>query len=363
MRKVCFLIGSISHSGGTERVTTVIANEFANSGEQVHILSLHGGEKPFFEQSSHIVNACLFEHKISMKTHFFETISKIRKYLIKNQIDILIVVDSISCVFTVPACIGLDVKHICWEHFNLKVNLGSRFRNLGRWLAARWCDQIVTLTERDKSFWVEKYRNIEKKMIVIPNPSPFNEVNHVPSLESKMALAVGRLDYIKGFDLLLEAWAIFCKQNQDWTLSIVGGGAEELRLKQIACDLGISSRVIFWGQQKNVDQFYRQASIYCLSSRNEGFPMVLLEAQSYGLPIVAFDCDTGPAEIVLHGENGYLVPTLDIHKLSKGIQLMSNLDENEYKKNIQNSKKVIQCFNVHSIMLKWNHLKANANKV
>lgn len=353
MRKVCFLIGSISHSGGTERVTTVIANEFANSGEQVHILSLHGGEKPFFEQSSHIVNACLFEHKISMKTHFFETISKIRKYLIKNQIDILIVVDSISCVFTVPACIGLDVKHICWEHFNLKVNLGSRFRNLGRWLAARWCDQIVTLTERDKSFWVEKHRNIEKKMIVIPNPSPFHEVNHVPSLESKMALAVGRLDYIKGFDLLLEAWAIFCKQNQDWTLSIVGGGAEELRLKQIACDLGISSRVIFLGQQKNVDQFYRQASIYCLSSRNEGFPMVLLEAQSYGLPIVAFDCDTGPSEIVKHGFNGYLVPVFNTVELSKNIVKIAKSNNVEYKELVDNSKINVMSFSIEHVYMSW----------
>lgn len=353
MRKICFLIGNISHSGGTERVTTVIANEFANSGEQVYILSLYSGDQPFFEQNSHIVNACLFDQKISMKKHFFETVFKIRKYLIKNQIDTLIVVDSISCVFTVPACVGLHVNHICWEHFNLKVNLGSRFRSLGRWMAAKWCDHIVTLTERDKVFWVETYHNIEKKITVIPNPTAYDEVDHVPSLESKIVLAVGRLDYIKGFDLLLEAWAIFCKQNDDWTLSIVGGGEEELRLKQIANDLGISSRVIFWGQQKNVDQFYRQASIYCLSSRNEGFPMVLLEAQSYGLPIVAFDCDTGPAEIVKSGFNGYLVPVLNTVELSKNILRIAKRNNTEYKELVDNSKINIKSFSIKHVRMSW----------
>lgn len=359
MDNICFLIGNIDHSGGTERVTTIIANEFAKKNKQVHILSLSGGKSPFFEQCENIVNSNLFETSVSMRRHFLPAISKIRKYLTEHRIDTLIVVDSISCVFTVPACFGLKINHICWEHFNLKVNLGSRFRDLGRWMAARWCDQIVTLTERDKTFWVEKYYNVEKKITVIPNPTPYDEVDHVPSLESKMVLAVGRLDYIKGFDLLLEAWALFCRQDKDWTLNIVGGGEEELRLKQIASDLGISSRVIFLGQQKNVDQFYRKASVYCLSSRNEGFPMVLLEAQSYGLPVVAFDCDTGPAEIVKSGFNGYLVPELDIHKLSKDIQLMSDLDESEYNEFVQNSKNTTKHFNIKNIILKWTHLKAN----
>lgn len=352
MKKICFLIGSINRSGGTERVTTLIANDFANSGEQVHILSLYSSDQPFFEQNSHIVNACLFDQKISMKKHFFETVSKIRKYLIKNQIDTLIVVDSISCVFTVPACIGLDVSHICWEHFNLKVNLGSRFRDLGRWMAAKWCDYIVTLTERDKSFWSNKYSNIEQKIVVIPNPSLNQNLDYQPKLENKIALAVGRLDYIKGFDLLLEAWAIFCKQNDDWTLSIVGGGEEESRLKQIANDLDISSRVIFLGQQKNVDQFYRQASIYCLSSRNEGFPMVLLEAQSYGLPIVAFDCDTGPAEIVVEG-TGFLIKPNETADFSSKILQLTNMSVEDYNSLCLNTKKNNQRYSLKNIIGKW----------
>ena len=132
MKKICFLIGNISHSGGTERVTTIIANEFAKENQQVHILSLSGTGSPFFEQHENIINSSLFTTNVSMRRHLLAVIAKIRKYLIEHQIETLVVVDSISCVFTVPACLGLKINHICWEHFNFKVNLGTRFRDLGR---------------------------------------------------------------------------------------------------------------------------------------------------------------------------------------------------------------------------------------
>ena len=353
MKKICFLIGNINHSGGTERVTTLIANELSSTN-QIYILSLNNGKNPFFEQDSSIINENIFDEKISMKKYYLKTVSKIRKYLISNKIDILIVVDSISCVFTVPACIGLRINHICWEHFNLKVNLGSRFRDLGRWMAAKGCSRIVTLTERDKLFWEEKF-NLKNthKVITIANPSPYQDINHIPKLQNKVVLAVGRLDYIKGFDLLLKAWAIVCKETNDWILNIVGGGEEEVKLKQLAAELDITSRVIFWGQQKNVDQFYRKASIYCLSSRNEGFPMVLLEAQSYGLPIVSFDCDTGPSELIMHGINGYLAIPNSIPSLTEQILSMTKLVNEKYESFCDASKNNSKNFSKEKITELW----------
>ncbi|MGN0936897.1 glycosyltransferase family 4 protein [Acinetobacter amyesii] len=353
MGNICFLIGNIDHSGGTERVTTIIANEFAQKKFQVHILSLCSNDTPFFEQHENIKNSSLFNTNISMRRHLLTVISRIRKYLIEHQIDTLIVVDSISCVFTVPACFGLKINHICWEHFNFKVNLGSRFRNLGRWMAAKWCSRIVTLTERDKIFWVEQYPNIKEKISVIANPSLFENLDHQPSLENRTVLAVGRLDYIKGFDLLLEAWALVCKKiDERWMLNIVGGGQEEANLKQLTQDLNIESRVIFSGQQKNVDPFYKNASIYCLSSRNEGFPMVLLEAQSYGLPIVAFDCDTGPAEVVVDG-TGFLISPEDIEDYASQLLKLIDMNELEYGNMCTVAKENNRKFYLENIIEKW----------
>ena len=360
MSNICFLIGNISHSVGTERVTTIIANELAKENQQVHILSLSGTGSPFFEQHRNIINSSLFTTNVSMRRHFLSVIAKIRKYLTEHQIDTLVVVDSISCVFTVPACLGLKINHICWEHFNFKVNLGTRLRDLGRWMAAKWCTKIVTLTERDKSFWIEKYPKINNKIFVIANPSPFENLDHQPTLESRTVLAVGRLDYIKGFDLLLEAWALICKEvDERWMLNIVGGGQEEANLKQLAQNLAIEARVIFSGQQKDVDSFYKKASIYCLTSRNEGFPMVLLEAQSYGLPIVAFDCDTGPAELIEHDVNGFLVKSLSIVKLSEALASMININSNKYNELILNSQKTTERFKADFIVKSWEKLLMN----
>lgn len=350
MKNICFLIGNMDSTGGTERVTSLIANQFIESN-RVFILSLSEGKNPAFNLNSKIHVDSLFNHKVSMKKNFLSCILRIRKYIQDNKIDTLIVVDSISCVFTVPALIGLNVNHICWEHFNFKVNLGVKFRDLGRKLAARYCDYIVTLTERDRELWIDGLKNVKAKIIAIPNPTPFESINHTPNLDFKTVLSVGRLTYQKGFDLLLDAWALVCKQNSDWTLKIVGGGEDEQTLKNQAKELGIENRVIFVPPTKNIAEHYKTASFYCMSSRFEGLPMVLLEAQSYGLPIVSFDCDTGPAEVIENGKNGFLVPSFNIVSFSEKIFDMIGSD---YKSMTENSKQNVLNFLLDNVVLKWN---------
>lgn len=351
MKNICFLIGNINHSGGTERVTTIIANELAKKNK-VFILSLSDGTKPFFEQDISIVNENLFAEPVSMRKYFISAVSKIRKYLINNKIDTLIVVDSISCVFTVPACVGLNINHICWEHFNLKVNLDSTFRSLGRWMAAKWCDRVVTLTERDKTFWDKKFNlGSTNKVLAIANPSPYELQDHHPSLDNKNILCVGRLTYQKGFDLLILTWAKTVEQLPGWKITIVGSGEDEQTLKQMALDLNVSDTIVFAGQQKNMDLFYRKASFFCMSSRFEGLPMVLLEAQSYGLPIVSFDCDTGPAELIDNEINGYLVKNNDIDALA--VAVMKMCTQNNFDSFSQNTLKKSQNFKIKNIIDFW----------
>ena len=326
MKKVCFLIGNLNNSGGTERVTTLIANELVRMSYNVSIISLTGGKQPFFELDNSIRTYSLYSDKVSFKTNFLGVVYKLRNFVKNNKIDSFVVVDSISCIFTVPAFYGLKLNHICWEHFNFDVNLGVKSRDLGRRLAARYCDYVVTLTKRDKELWQQGLKNIKAKIIPIANPTPYVNTNHTPSLEYKTVLAMGRLTYQKGFDLLIDAWALVCKINLDWTLRIVGTGEDEENLKQQAKNLGIEDRVEFVLATKSVEIHYTTSSFYCLSSRFEGLPMVLLEAQAFGLPIVAFDCDTGPSELV-NSKNGILVEKENIEKLS--IALLSSMDDSE----------------------------------
>lgn len=353
MKKICFLIGNLNNSGGTERVTTLIANALAQKDFQVSILSLADGKQPFFELAPSIKTYSLYPEKISFKKNFLGAVWRIRQFVTQYQIDTLIVVDSISCVFTVPALFGLKVNHICWEHFNFNVNLGVKYRDIGRRWAAKYCDYVVTLTKRDKELWEQGIKNIKAKIIPIANPSPFEVQQNIPSLDYKTILCVGRLTYQKGFDLLITAWARVAQQVPDWKIVIVGSGEDEQMLKQMAKDFAVEDSIVFAGQQKNMDTFYRQASFFCMTSRFEGLPMVLLEAQSYGLPIVAFDCDTGPADLIENKKNGILVEPLDTTELADGIIELMNLNELSYMNYAKTAKEVSMNFYGKKLVGKW----------
>ena len=353
MKKICFLIGNLNNSGGTERVTTLIANALAQQDYQVSILSLADGSQPFFDLEPSICINSIYPEKVSMKKNFLGAVWRIRKFVTANRVDTLIVVDSISCVFTIPALFGLKIKHICWEHFNFNVDLGVSFRRLGRRLAAKYCDYIVTLTKRDKELWMHGLSNIKAEIVPISNPTPYENTEHLPNLESKIILAIGRLTHQKGFDFLIDAWAKVCKINSDWTLRIIGDGEDEKKLKQQVKDLGIYNRIEFIPAKKNINKYYKTASFYCMSSRFEGLPMVLLEAQAFGLPIVAFDCDTGPSEIITNNINGYLCNKNNCEDLSFALDNMMNMSEEKFQNMCLNAKLNSDSFKLDKIIKKW----------
>ncbi len=353
MKKICFLMGNLSNPGGTERVTTLIANELAEKNPNISILSLTDGKNPFFYLNADVKTYSLYPMKISFKKNFIGAVLKIRRFVQQHQIDSLIVVDSISCIFTVPALYGLQVNHICWEHFNFNVNLKTKSRDIGRKWAAKYCDYIVTLTKRDKELWQQGLNDINAKIIPIANPTPYENVKHRPSLDFKNVLTLGRLTYQKGFDSLIEAWAQVCKTNEDWTLSIVGSGEDEEALKDQAKRLEVLSRINFVPANKDIEQYYKKSSFYCLSSRFEGLPMVLLEAQAFGLPIVAFDCDTGPAEVVEHRTTGLLVKAGDTSQLADCLLTMINITNSEYEMMSANTIENSQNFSIQSIIKTW----------
>lgn len=353
-KNICFLVGDISQSGGTERVTTLIASNLVEfSKYEISILSLVKGKKPFFDLHNNISVHSLYNQKISFKSNFLGAVWKIRKFIQENKIDTLVVVDSISCIFTVPALIGLNINHICWEHFHFKNDNGVKYRVWGRKLAARYCNHIVTLTNKDLEFWKKGLEKVKANLVSIPNPTPYINTFNEPSLNYKIVISVGRLTQVKGYDLLIEAWKKVCDQNPGWKLYIVGSGEEKQNLEMLATQLGIMDRIEFTGQTTDVRSFYEKSSIFCLSSRNEGLPMVLLEAQAYGLPIVAFDCDTGPSEIVVNKKNGFLVPNGNIESLAYHLNEIINFEDEKYKKMVFESFLCTQNFKIENILNKW----------
>jgi glycosyltransferase involved in cell wall biosynthesis len=141
-------------------------------------------------------------------------------------------------------------------------------------------------------------------------------------------VAVGRLSFEKGYDLLLEAFAACAGRHPEWSLEIAGEGPLRVELEAQAVAAGLGDRVRFLGLVNDVEDLFSRSDLFVLSSRFEGFPNALLEAMSVGLACIAFDCASGPSSIIRDGIDGVLVPAENAEELSLQLdRLMSNGDE------------------------------------
>lgn len=328
-KHICFFIGSISNGAGTERITISLVNLFIEKGYRVSIVCLCQVGNPFFAVDSRVQVYSIFSSPCIFTLHYLQIVRKLYLYLKKERVDILINVDVILAIFSVPLKLFLSqVKVVSWEHFNYKSNLGIARRDWGRKLSQRYANAIVTLTEQDRSFYLEKKYN-RAKVYAIPNFLD-SFPNRYANMGSKLVLAVGRCTCQKGFDLLINIWKDVKKNEvaKDWKLKIVGDGEDKDKLVEQAKTLNLLTSIEFYPAQKDLSVYYMNSSIYVMTSRYEGLPMVLLEAISYGLPIISYDCLTGPQEIINDRVNGYLIPFGQKELFaSKLLQLMERDDE------------------------------------
>jgi glycosyltransferase involved in cell wall biosynthesis len=172
-------------------------------------------------------------------------------------------------------------------------------------------------------------------------------------------VAAGRLSRQKGFDRLLKAWAKVTKDHPDWELRIYGEGHKGPRLQQWITDLGIGSTARLMGFTPHLDQELAQASLYVMSSRREGFPMVLLEAMAVGLPVVSFNCPTGPRDIIREGVDGHVVRNADIDGLAAAMSGLMG-DEDRRRAYGAAAVEVAERYSISRIARRWEELLEEA---
>ena len=323
MQCVCFYCGDISRSGGTERVTTVIASELASRGYRVFILSHANGESTGFPLHPQVALVSLGMQDYSANLSDFRAWFRLRRFIRQHAVDVLIDVDVILSWYSIPASWGTATRVLSWEHFHYFINIGDRFqrcrRYLGRRLAARFAQALVVLTEKDRRQYREHLAS-RARLLAIPNPLTIVHQSRATP-DSRLVLAAGRLVPQKGFDLLLQAWSqVAADRPPGWRLRIVGSGQDETMLKALCRRLALEDSVEFVGNTDDMASQFLDAAIYVLSSRFEGFALVLLEARSFGLPVVSFDCDCGPADIVRDGRDGLLVTPGDVTSLARAMR-------------------------------------------
>jgi len=207
---------------------------------------------------------------------------------------------------------------------------------------------VVCLTKGDAKLWY-KTRKVE----VIPNFSAM-PIYRVSDCNAKRVIAVGRLEWQKGYDMLLKAWAEVERHHPDWELNIFGSGRLEMKLKELANSLGLKT-ITMIPFTPNISEEYAKSSICVLSSHFEGFSLVLLEAMRHGVPCVSFDCPYGPSDVLVDGKCGFTVTVGDIQALADKISLL--IENKELRQRFSAAAlQRAEHFNVDRIMLRWKQL-------
>jgi glycosyltransferase involved in cell wall biosynthesis len=204
--------------------------------------------------------------------------------------------------------IGLEQMHLQAHHESVRQAMARGYPRL---------DALVVLTDQDAREYAE-HLPAPPQLEVIPNTARRMEGKQAP-LSGTTVLAAGRLTPQKGFDLLIHAFARVAAKDPDWRLRICGGGSERQDLQRLVDEHGLADVVTLPGPVKRLGEEMERASIFVLSSRFEGFPLILVEAMSKGLPVVSFDCPTGPRDVIDDHRNGILVPAGDIDALASGM--------------------------------------------
>lgn len=328
-KNIAFLISNIDNGGGTERVSLLLADYLCEKGYNVTFFSYYGKGETFFRHNPRVRVIGFYQKGLSMRIvrHFYPTNDQLLHFLLKLlRIDVIIDVDMGQAMYSSAAIQGTKCKHITWDHFNYYENAKSESREKGFDCCKKFSNKFVVLTKADKETYI-KNEGLDKTFIEqIYNPLTIEEGLSTKKDRRKIVVAAGRLEKQKGFDLLLQAWSKIEHNHPGWNLEIYGQGSEENNLKTLIKDLGIKN-VSLCGRTNDIKSKFAESSIFALSSRFEGFGLVIVEAESMGLPIVSFDCPMGPSEIVDDGENGYLVSPNDIDAFAEKLSLLMENEE------------------------------------
>ncbi|HCP7638019.1 glycosyltransferase [Escherichia coli] len=313
MDKIFFLIDDISCSGGTERVTCTLGNLLAEKGYDVNILTLHLSQKKNRFQLNEKIKIIQFNESNKLRSIY----CSVKKTKENKGVLIVISMGKLSLTVALASLLQRPKKIIFAEHISLS-SFGFLKRIIKK-LSYFMADNVVFLTEHDKNL-VDRREN--DKYLNIKNINPFYS-SHCDITPYKnrpnVAIAIGRYGYQKNFERLIRLWK---KANiKDWKLIIIGN--DNSLLKKLTND---DDSIEICDATNNIEFFYNQAKLILMTSRYEGLPMVLIEAQHFGIPAIAFDCKTGPKEIIQHGYSGFVINYNDDDKF---IETLKKATSNE----------------------------------
>lgn len=331
--KLLFFIHSLG-GGGAERVTATLANHWAGKGWDVSVVTLAPRDRDRYDLDPAVARIALDQveestNSIGALVANWRRIAAVRNVLKRERPDVVVAMMATANVVLALASVGLSgMKKIGSERVHPPLlPLGFAWELLRSWCYG-WLDAIVAQTNKSRD-WVIS-RTSARRVVVIPNPvewpldarAPMLSPDSVGSPHRKRLLAVGRLEYQKGLDILIEVFGTLAPRFPDWELVILGEGSLRAELHALIQSMRLGDVVFLPGDAGNIGEWYSSAALYVSSSRFEGFPNALTEAMAHGLPAVSFDCDTGPGDIIRHEVDGLLIAPGDTAAFTAALDLL-----------------------------------------
>jgi glycosyltransferase involved in cell wall biosynthesis len=367
--KLAFVIYSLA-AGGAERVMSSMANYWSRKGLEVSLITLHSADSDIYplDQMVHRValDVCKDSNNpIEATVNNLRRVGYLRKTLQTIHPEVVICFMEATNILTILATRCLGMKVIVMERTSPEIHQVGWFWSTLRRITYRFADRVGVQTERSRP-WAEGLTD-QASVFVLPNAIYVDPSTGVGEVDlralvglpdrAQILVSMGRLAPEKGFDLLIHAFAHLAASHPDFHLVILGEGADRNSLEQIRESSGLTGRVHFPGQVSNPTAYLQQCDLFVMSSRYEGFPNALCEAMASGLPVISFDCPTGPGEIIRNEVDGILVPAGDLQGLTDTMQrLMSDAAARRVLG--ARGPEILERFSEDRIMGKWDRILA-----
>jgi glycosyltransferase involved in cell wall biosynthesis len=340
--KVLFVINSLRPRSGTERVAVDLANFLANFKDNDIVIANRDTDK---EHSAYPISENV--DIIPLTGNYFSFFMKLKENVKNNQYDFLITHNmgrlTLLCLF-----LSKYTKIVSLEHSSF-VSRSVFVRFLSSILYHK-VHQVVALTHHES----RKFLSLNNNVLRIPNFSSYYDPHkNVPERKKNIAISVGRLDENKNNIHILKAWQNKIHLLHDWELHIYGDGEQKDILVKYAAENNLSN-VYFKGVTQEPNLVYEQASFFLMSSKFEGLPMVLIEAQCFGLPIISYNCPHGPSDVIHDHVNGFLVENQNIDALATAIEKLTSSPD-LLKKFSENSLINAKNYQPEKILDIWNN--------
>lgn len=352
--KIAFVEYDMSKNGGVLNVLKHLSQELTSVYE-VHMISLNNpiGEMDKNESVSAYVN--MTENQGRVRSVYQHSIRKLAKYLKKNEIKVAILTGH----FTAPLSLFLKfngkTKFIFADHGALINQLDQKMPTLYRRIGSKCAEYTVTLTEQTALDYQEIFKRDKSKLLTIYNSIPDVAIkNHSYQSTSNKVVSATRFTSEKGLDLLIDVaqWIIEKQPNVSWVWEVYGDGPEFEKVSQLIVERNLKNFLHLKGFRHSMTEVYAESALLVLTSYREGLPLVLLEGKASQLPLVSFNVQTGPKEIITDGVNGYLVNCYDTEKMAA---LIINLMEDKEKRILFSEKSLtdIDKFSESKIINQW----------